>query len=269
MNPHRTLACTKDDAPPGNSRTATTSVLLVDDDVGIRQLLTEYLAGEMIQLQTVQDGWIAHELLRAPDHGFDLLLLDVMLPGQSGFDILQRLRRNSALPVIMTTGRASEADRITGLELGADDYLPKPFSPRELLARMRAVLRRNGGPAIQQAPTPSPDAVPTPDVFQVGGLISTRDSLEVRVGPSTVRLTDVEARLLKILMRSAGHMIGREQLTLWALGRKHQPQDRSLDTHVSNLRRKLGLTGNTLGLPMLRSVRGLGYLLTATCGAPT
>ncbi|MBJ7311504.1 response regulator transcription factor [Rugamonas sp. CCM 8940] len=261
------LTHSKDGVPPADSRSAIASVLLVDDDIGLGQMLIEYLAGEMIQLQTVQDGWMAHELLRAPDHGFELLLLDVTLPGQSGFDILRRLRQNSALPVIMMTARASEADRIAGLELGADDYLPKPFSPRELLARMRAVLRRNGGAAIRQAPMPSAGAAPAPELLQVGALSYPAHGLEVRVDSGVVRLTSVEARLLKILMRSAGHMIGREQLTLWALGRKLQPQDRSLDTHVSNLRRKLGLTANAQGLPELRSVRGLGYLLTATCGA--
>jgi two-component system response regulator CpxR len=254
-----------------------TSVLLVDDDVGMGQMLAEYLAGEQMNVRVVHDGWMANELLQVPDHGYELLVLDVTLPGQNGFDILKRLRHTSTLPVIMLTARGSEIDRIVGLELGADDYLPKPFNPRELVARMRAVLRRHGerpaagaaagtasaGNGAQAGAAPGlPYDEPQAGALQVGGLRYHPRSLEADAGAGLVRLTGTEARVLEILMRSVGRMIGREQLTLWALGRKLQAQDRSLDTHVSNLRRKLGLTAGADGLPELRSVRGLGYLLT-------
>ena len=239
------------------------SVLLIDDDVKMARMLEEYLTAEHIHLQVAHDGWQAHQLLQDAGHGFDLLILDVTLPGQNGFEILRRLRQQSMLPVIMLTARGSESDRILGLELGADDYLPKPFNPRELTARIRSVLRRrDDGPATAAAPAA---AAPDPALC-VGSLRYLPRSLEASVGGGMVRLTGTEARILEILMRSEGRMIGREQLTQWALGRKLQADDRSLDTHASNLRRKLGLGPSPDGRPELRSVRGQGYLLTISAG---
>ena len=250
--------------PPAASRPATLSALLVDDDVAMGQMLAEYLAGEQVRLQVAHDGWQGQALLRGPGHGIDLLLLDVTLPGQNGFDLLKQLRHTSDLPVIMLTARGSEIDRIVGLELGADDYLPKPFHPRELVARMRAVLRRHGEPAPAAAAAPKlglPYDEPAASALRVGALRYHARSLEASCGAAPVRLTGTEARVLEILMRSVGRMIGREQLSQWALGRKLMPHDRSLDTHVSNLRRKLGLNAGADGVPELRSVRGQGYLL--------
>jgi len=188
-------------------------------------------------------------------HPFDLVILDVMLPSLSGFEVLRRLRHSLSVPVIMLTAHGADVDRIVGLELGADDYLSKPFNPRELVARVRAVLRRF---------SPRDNDMPAHPV-SVGPLRLDPATFEVTLSGQSVRLTGTELRLLEVLMRAVGQVQSRESLTERVLGRRLTPYDRSIDTHVSNLRRKLGLGEN--GLPEIRSIRGAGYVLIASSEA--
>jgi len=222
----------------------TERVLIIDDDVELCQLVARYLAGEGFEADSVHDG--VDGATQAIDGGYDILILDVMLPGASGFDVLRRIRAASPVPVIMLTARGEEVDRIVGLELGADDYLPKPFSPRELVARMRAVLRRA-----------SAGEPPVPEVLVVGDLEVNAGTRAVTCGGRPVALTTVEFDLLAVLLRSAGRVVTRERLVSEALGRTYSPLDRSVDTHISNLRRKLGRTAS--GGDRIASVRGAGY----------
>jgi DNA-binding response OmpR family regulator len=228
------------------------SILIVDDDRELGQMLTEYLSGEGFQVSVLRDGAEALERLIDQPHPADLVILDVMLPSLSGFEVLRRLRRSLSVPVIMLTAHGADVDRIVGLELGADDYLPKPFNPRELVARMRAVLRRF---SPRDADTPA-------HPISIGPLRLDPAIFEVTLSGEAVRLTGTELRLLEVLMRSAGQVQSRESLTERVLGRRLTPYDRSIDTHVSNLRRKLGLGEN--GLPEIRSIRGAGYVLIAS-----
>ncbi|HEX7013841.1 MAG TPA: response regulator transcription factor [Steroidobacteraceae bacterium] len=231
--------------------TVSPSLLIVDDDRELGQMLMEYLSGEGFQVSIVRDGAEALEHLEDPSHPYDLVILDVMLPSLSGFEVLRRLRRTLTVPVIMLTAHGSDVDRIVGLELGADDYLPKPFNPRELVARVRAVLRRFSPRDADVAAQP----------VSVGCLRLDPTAFEVTISGQPVRLTGTELRLLEVLMRSVGQVQSRESLTERVLGRRLTPYDRSIDTHVSNLRRKLGLGEN--GLPEIRSIRGAGYVLIA------
>ena len=224
-------------------------VLLIDDDVELCQLVVQYLSGVGFGVESVHDGALGAE--RALEGNFDILVLDVMLPGANGFEVLRRIRASSRIPVVMLTARGEEVDRIVGLELGADDYLSKPFSPRELVARLRAVLRRS-------APPETTDASP-PELIAVGDLELNGGSRTVRRGNEPIELTTVEFDLLAILLREAGRVVSREHLAAEALGRPYTPLDRSIDTHVSNLRRKLGPGRD--GRPRIKSVRGTGYQL--------
>ena len=234
--------------------TVPASLLIVDDDRELGQMLTEYLTGEGFQVTLVRDGAEALERLTEQSHPFDLVILDVMLPSLSGFEVLRRLRHSLSVPVIMLTAHGADVDRIVGLELGADDYLSKPFNPRELVARVRAVLRRF---------SPRDTDMPAHPV-SVGPLRLDPATFEVTLSGQSVRLTGTELRLLEVLMRAVGQVQSRESLTERVLGRRLTPYDRSIDTHVSNLRRKLGLGEN--GLPEIRSIRGAGYVLIATSG---
>jgi DNA-binding response OmpR family regulator len=233
------------------SMTQPPSLLIVDDDRELGQMLTEYLSGEGFQVSVLRDGAEALERLIEQPHPADLVILDVMLPSLSGFEVLRRLRRNLSVPVIMLTAHGADVDRIVGLELGADDYLAKPFNPRELVARVRAVLRRFS-PRDADAPA---------HPVTIGPLRLDPAIFEVTLSGEAVRLTGTELRLLEVLMRSAGQVQSRESLTERVLGRRLTPYDRSIDTHVSNLRRKLGL--GEQGLPEIRSIRGAGYVLIA------
>ncbi len=222
-------------------------VLLIDDDVELCQLVAQYLTGEGFVVEPVHDS--THGVEVALEGRHDILVLDVMLPGMNGFEVLRRIRPSSRIPVIMLTARGEEVDKIVGLELGADDYLTKPFSPRELVARMRAVLRRTS--AHEPASISAPESVVVADVeLDLGSRSVTRGGL-------SVELTTVEFDLLAILLRAAGHVVSRERLVAEALGRPFTPLDRSVDTHVSNLRRKLGPGRD--GRPRIKSVRGTGY----------
>jgi two-component system response regulator CpxR len=220
-------------------------ILLVDDDAELASLLSEFLRREGFTVEAAHEG--NRGLEKALQPGIDLVVLDVMLPGIDGFEILKRLRQKSTVPVLMLTARGEDVDRIVGLEIGADDYLPKPFNPRELVARIRAILRRTRG----KGETPVPEAI------RVG---------EVELDPATrsvlhrgkpVELTSVEFGLLQVLLREAGRVVTREALVDEVLGRKFSPFDRSIDMHVSKVRKKLGDSGSE---DYIKTIRGAGYI---------
>lgn len=218
-------------------------ILLIDDDVELCSMLTEYLGKNGFRVKTVHRGDTG--LKTALQRGWALILLDVMLPGMDGFEVLKRIRAESPVNVLLLTARGEDVDRIVGLEIGADDYLPKPFNPRELLARMRAVLRRNTAPTSTQAAA-----------LRVGDLELDSAARRAMSGDKKLELTDVEFGLLEALMRSPGKVVNREELSQSVLGRVFDPFDRSLDMHVSRLRRKLGH-----GEDRVKTIRGVGYQL--------
>ncbi|MEL7450284.1 MAG: response regulator transcription factor [Pseudomonadota bacterium] len=224
-------------------------VLLIDDDVELCTMLAEYLSLEGFEVTQVHDG--AQGLERARQGGVDLIVLDVMLPGMNGLEVLKALREDFETPVLMLTARGEDVDRIVGLEVGADDYLAKPFNTRELIARIRAVLRR----------TPrSGGSTAAPDTVQAGPLVLEPASLAARLHDKPLTLTGAEFRVLENLAVNAGKIVSRDTLTESALGRRLEPFDRAIDTHVSNLRKKLGPLPDG-GTP-IRNVRGAGYLLS-------
>lgn len=223
-------------------------VLIVDDDAALCELLGEYLEQEGFSVESVRDG--AAGTARALAGGLDLVVLDVMLPGKNGLDVLREVRRSSSVPVVMLTARGDEVDRIVGLELGADDYLPKPFNPRELAARMRAVLRR--APEAAEAPARRKGRL-----LEVGDVVVDLGARSATCGGAEVALTAVELSLLEALLKSAGELVRREELYREVLGRRGGALDRSLDVHVSALRRKLGPL--PAGRERIKTLRGLGY----------
>lgn len=233
-------------------------VLIIDDDTELCELLREYLSREGFEIDAVHDGESGlSAILRLEP---DLVVLDVMLPRIGGFDLLRSLRTRSRVPVLMLTARGEEVDRIVGLEIGADDYLPKPFNPRELVARIRAILRRAAEPADPSATVPSAagsPVAPARSLVREGNLEIDPGAREVRRGSTRLDLTAVEFDILHVLARSAGSIVDRNTLCREALGREYQPLDRSLDVHVSNLRRKLGPGSESL----IKTVRSAGYLL--------
>ncbi|MEN8162754.1 MAG: response regulator transcription factor [Acidobacteriota bacterium] len=221
-----------------------TKILLVDDDVELCRLVSEFLEGEGWEVAAVHDGELGVE--RILGEGWDLVILDIMLPGCNGLDVLRRIRERTLVPVVMLTARGDEVDRIVGLELGADDYLPKPFNPRELAARMRAVMRRTGA-----------DRESGVERLTVGDLVLDTGARSVRKDGVTVDLTGAEYELLEMLLVRAGAVVAREELSTRALGRRPSAFDRSLDTHLSNLRKKLGPFPE--GHERLKTIRGVGY----------
>jgi DNA-binding response OmpR family regulator len=223
-------------------------VLLVDDDRELCQMLSEYLDAEHFDVKSVHDG--SDALVELQGGEFEIVILDVMLPSVGGLDVLRKLGADCTTPILMLTARGDDVDRIVGLELGADDYLSKPFNPRELVARIRAILRR--------APRGARPGIP--DVLSVGPITLNAGARQVHVGDKLVALTGAEFRVLELLMRSAGQVISRDSMTEQALGRKLAAYDRSIDTHISNLRRKLELEAGTN--PEIKNVRGSGYTLT-------
>jgi len=226
-------------------------ILLIDDDIDLCELLCEYLASEGLTVEAVHEGEEgAH---RALSGEYALVILDVMLPGMSGFDVLRRIRVGSNLPVLMLTARGDDIDRIVGLEMGADDYMPKPFNSRELTARIRAILRRTlpeGGEIPAKRSSVSK--------FDVGDVELDPSTLEAFRGKELVDLTSVEFKLLEVLLRNTGVVVSREDLTKEVLGRKLTAYDRSIDVHVSRLRKKLGPAVN--GAERIRSIRNTGYI---------
>jgi DNA-binding response OmpR family regulator len=224
-------------------------VLLVDDDRELCQMLSEYLSAEHFDVKSVHDGGDA--LLELQNNDFEILILDVMLPSVGGFDVLRKLGASYETPILMLTARGDDVDRIVGLELGADDYLSKPFNPRELVARIRAILRRASiRPARGNAP----------DELIVGPITLNSGTHQVHVAGKLAPVTGAEFRVLELLMRAVGQVISRESMTEQALGRKLVAYDRSIDTHISNLRRKLDLEAGKN--PEIKNVRGSGYTLT-------
>jgi len=216
-------------------------VLIIDDDAELCGLLREFLMLESFEVDAAHDGeaGLARALSTAPD----IVVLDVMLPRADGFTVLRRLREQSRIPVLMLTARGEDMDRILGLELGADDYLSKPFNPRELAARLRAILRRVQAPPDTMAP-----------VLEVNGVRLSPASREVSSAGRVVDLTTFEFDILHVLLRSAGRVLSRDALMEELYQRKASPFDRSIDVHVSHLRRKLE-SGRTL----IKTVRGVGY----------
>ena len=224
-------------------------VILVDDDRELCQMLSEYLSAEHFDVKSVHDGGEALAELQAGE--FEIVILDVMLPSVGGLDVLRKLGASYATPILMLTARGDDVDRIVGLELGADDYLSKPFNPRELVARIRAILRRASSRSARGN---------IPDELNVGPIVLNAGTRQVQVAGKPVALTGAEFRVLELLMRSAGQVISRDSMTEQALGRKLAAYDRSIDTHISNLRRKLELEAGRN--PEIKNVRGSGYTLT-------
>jgi DNA-binding response OmpR family regulator len=228
-------------------------LLIVDDDPDLCDLLRQYLEPEGFTIEVAQNGTDGiHAASRDRDKDkYDLIVLDVMLPDMKGFDVLRELRSHMRTPVLMLTARGDEFDRVLGLQMGADDYLPKPFSPHELIARIGAILRRAGWQSEQVGP-------PRPVSIRSGDLELDTAARSVLRSGEFLHLTSAEFDLLYAFLESPGQVLSREALVERVLGRKFSPFDRSLDLHVSNLRRKLGLQTN--GTERIRSVRGIGYL---------
>ena len=219
-------------------------VLIIDDDAELCELLAARMSGEGFDIEAVQDGNRGLERALSCEHS--LVVLDLMLPGMGGLDVLRQLRTQSPIPVLVLTARGEDVDRIVGLEIGADDYLSKPFNPRELIARIRAILRR----AIRVGAGTNP--------LTVGDIRLDRASREAWVQSRLISLTSVEFALLEMLMQRAGQIVTREELTEGVLGRKLGPFDRVIDVHMSNIRKKLGMNQE---LERIKAIRGSGYLL--------
>ncbi len=228
---------------------AVDEILLIDDDVELCAMLTEYLGRYGFHIRAVHRGDTG--LQAALEKNCALVLLDVMLPCIDGFEVLRRLRAESPVSVLLLTARGEDVDRIVGLEIGADDYLPKPFNPRELLARIRAILRRSQS-AAQPAAQPAEQAI-----LRVEGLELNPAARTVLHDGKKIDVTDVEFALLEALMRAPGKVVAREEISEAVLGRKFHPFDRSLDMHISRLRRKLGEDGEE----RVKTIRGVGYQL--------
>lgn len=223
-------------------------ILVIDDDVALCELVREYLQPLGFELEFAHRGDLGAE--RALSGEYSIVVLDVMLPGLNGFEVLRKIRTESRIPVLMLTARGDDVDRIVGLEIGADDYLPKPFNPRELAARIRAILRR--APLEKTAEQANMKALTVGDVELDSG------TRVVRRGGELVELTAVEFDLLEKLLRVAGSIITREELSSEVLGRNLSPFDRSIDMHISNLRKKLGHHFGVL--ERIKTVRGVGYI---------
>jgi len=219
-------------------------LLIVDDDTELCALLKEFLEREEFSVNCVHDGRIGLEW--AQQNNYDLVILDVMLPGLDGFEILKRLRATSRVPVLMLTARGQDEDRIIGLELGADDYLPKPFNPRELSARVKAILRRT-------------EAKVNRGRVEVNGVTLDPGTREVTCDGKPVEVTTLEFDILEQLMRNAGHVVSRDGLMESLYNRKATPFDRSIDMHVSHLRRKLEASRS-----VIKTIRGVGYQFCQT-----
>ena len=225
--------------------TANAQILIVDDDRELGDMLKEFLAPDHFDVTTCLSGEDGLRALR--DGDFKLVILDIMLPGISGIDVLREVRQRSDVPILMLTARGDDVDRILGLEFGADDYLTKPFNPRELLARIKAIMRR-----VQPRASRG-------HRLTVGALVLDQRARRVNVGDEQVRLTGTEFELLRCLAETPGETVNKERLSQQALGRRHMPYDRSIDTHISNMRGKLAAVGVTN--PSIESRRGVGYCL--------
>ncbi|HQU16887.1 MAG: DNA-binding response regulator [Chromatiales bacterium 21-64-14] len=219
-------------------------VLLIDDDVELCQMLVEYLEPEGFRVDMTHDGEAGAR--RAREGHYDVVVLDIMLPNVNGLEALQRIRNSGHTPVLMLTAKGDDVDRIVGLELGADDYLAKPCNPRELVARLRAILRRTGLPSVGNG-----------EVTRIGALTLRPAERVAQWRGQTLDLTSTEFNLLAVLVREAGHTVGKAQLSAQAMGRALARYDRSIDMHLSNLRHKLGTLAD--GRSPIQTVRGMGY----------
>jgi two-component system, OmpR family, response regulator len=217
------------------------NVLLADDDIELSGMLKEYLEREGFAVTVVHDGEAAARAALTGSH--QIVVLDVMMPRVDGIEALRRIRAASRVPVVMLTARGDDIDRIVGLELGADDYVPKPCTPRELVARLRAILRR-----VQ----PSADGGP----LQAGALTLWPEKRRTEWRGKALELTSIEFNILEVLMRNAGRVVGKNEISEQALGRPLARFDRSIDVHLSAIRQKLGD-----GASLIRTVRGMGYHL--------
>ena len=229
-------------------------ILLIDDDAELGNLLEDYLGREGFRLEVAGDG--TEGLARARSGAYSLVLLDIMLPGLDGFEVIKELRRGSYVPVIMLTARGDEVDRIVGLELGADDYLPKPFNPRELTARIKAVLRRaERKPEASDTP---PYEAQGSKMLRFAELSIDLEAYQARLGESELPLTAIEFALLRELALAAGRVLSRDTLLDRVRGREFDLFDRSIDVHISHLRQKLG--DDPRAPRFIRTVRSVGYM---------
>ena len=229
-------------------------ILVVDDDVELCELVAEYLEPDGYRVEAVNDG--NGGVSRALSGEHVLVVLDYMLPGLNGFEVLRQIRAGSRVPIVMLTARGDDLNRIVGLQLGADDYLPKPFNPLELVARINAVLRR------AQPPTDKAK----PDVVVVGDIEMDNRSRTVRRESLAIELTVVEYSLLEKFLQAPGRVLTREELVKEVLHRELSPFDRSIDTHVSNLRKKIGHEVN--GVERIKTIRGVGYIYASDQESP-
>jgi DNA-binding response OmpR family regulator len=220
------------------------SILLIEDDAGLFTLMKEFFALHHLEVQSANDGRAG--LAKALSDAYDLIILDVMLPVIDGFEVLRQIRKRSEVPIIMLTARTTQSDRVTGLEQGADDYLPKPFDPEELLARIRAVLRRSGKSDL------------CPRVIEIKSIKLDPQSRTVWRSGDPVSLTSIQFDILEILMRAAGRVVSRDEITAILYQRPATPYERSLDVHISQIRKKIEETRG----PIIQTIRGQGYLLT-------
>jgi DNA-binding response OmpR family regulator len=221
------------------------TLLVIDDDARLRELVAEYLGGRDFAVLGAEDGPTGLALLeRRAD--VELVILDVMMPGLDGLEVCRRIRRTSRVPIVMLTARGDDTDRIVGLELGADDYLPKPFNPRELLARVQAVLRRTSSRPADEEGT-----------LRAGPLVIHPDQRRVTLNGAPIELTTTEFDILRTLVAQAGRVIPRERLMELARGSEYAAFERSVDAHVSHIRKKLG--EDPKRPTYLKTVRGVGY----------
>lgn len=216
-------------------------LLLVDDDVDLCELLEEYLASEGFKVEMVHDGLTALKRIHDP---WDAIILDVMLPQMNGFDLLKVMRPEITTPVLMLTARGEDTDTVLGLELGADDYVAKPVSPRVLVARLRALIRRKVGDSDKSS-------------TRVGDLLLNEQARQIEIDGKRITLTGAEFNLLTLMVKNAGQVVSREHLASEGLGRPLQAYDRRIETHMAQIRRKLGPLSN--GTPRIETIRGSGY----------
>ena len=221
------------------------TILVIDDDDRLRDLVAEYLSSRGFGVQTAENG--DDGLAKLSGGGHDLVVLDVMMPGKDGFEVVREIRKDSRIPVIMLTARGDDTDRIVGLELGADDYLPKPFNPRELLARIQAVLRR----VVES----SEDSA----ILKAGPLEIDVDRRHVTLDGQSIELTTTEFEILRTMVANAGRVISRERLMELARGEDFASFDRSVDVHISHIRKKLG--DDPRRPTFVKTVRGVGYTI--------
>lgn len=219
-------------------------ILIIDDDTELCNLLAKYLSSEGFKVSCCHNGKEGIAICLSQE--FQAIILDVMLPNINGFEVLKKIRERSQVPVLMLTARGDDIDRIVGLEIGADDYLAKPCNPRELVARLRSIIRR------------SENKEPQEQIYTIDELVIDSNKRSVTLSGQLLELTNAEYNIIQLLSRSPGQAYSKEELTEHALSRKYTAFDRSIDVHISNLRQKLG--NNQNGRPRIKTVRGFGYL---------